>query len=455
MDGDAHHLHASGAPGLSLWHDTLEPGDDGSPRDPLGGDRDADVAIVGAGFTGLWTAYYLGRADPTLRIVVLERATAGDGASGRNGGWCVGDQGATLPALERSGGSGGAARMVHAVQGAVDEVGAVVEAEAIDCGFAKGGAVYLASTPTELGRWRKKARVYSEHGLADAYEVWDAATTEQVVRARGIVGSLHTDHAAAVHPARLARGVARAAERGGVSIYERTAVEAIEQGRVRTARGTVRAEVTVRATEAYTPSLEGEHRTILPFGNHMIATDPIDDGTWAEIGLAGRELFEDGRNMLGYGQRTADGRIAWGGLSAWYWWGSRLPSGPMQSEQAERRLRDRLVELFPALSGIGLSHHWGGILGVPRDLRPSVGLDRSSGRAWAGGYFGAGVAIANLAGRTLADLITGRDTDLTTLPWVDHRSRRWEPEPLRWLGVHAATTAAHAADRFDGRHRRP
>ena len=438
--------------GRSLWHDTLEPGDDGRPRAALGGDTDADVAIVGAGFTGLWTAYYLISLDPTLRVVVLERETAGFGASGRNGGWCVGDQAAPLPELDRAGGPGGAARMVRAVQASVDEVGSVAAAESIDCGFAKGGALLLASTPRERQRLVRRAQVGDRHGLGDTYEVLDAEATERLVRAQGVIGSLRSSHAAAVHPARLARGVARAAERRGVSVYEQTAVTAIEPGRVRTGRGTVRAEVVVRATEAYTRTLAGERRTTLPLANFMIATEPIDDGTWAQIGLSGRELFEDSRNMLGYGQRTADGRIAWGGLSAPYRWGSGIPPTPMQSERVARRLRDRLTQLFPALSGIGVSHHWSGVLGIARDLRPSVGIDRATGRARAGGYFGAGVAIANLAGRTLADLITGRATDRTRLPWVDHRSRAWEPEPVRWLGVHAATTAAHAADHLDRRH---
>ena len=439
---------------LSLWHDTLEPGDTGAPRAALDGDRDADVAIVGAGFTGLWAAYYLVRADPTLRVVVLERDTAGFGASGRNGGWCVGDQAAALHTLEKECGPGAAARMVRAVHASVDEVGAVSAAEGIDCGYAKGGALLLASTPAQLGRLAKRAREHDDHGVGDSYDVLDAAATEQLVRARGVIGALQTDHAAAVHPARLARGIARAAERHGAAVYEQTAVTAVEPGRVRTERGTVRAEVVVRATEAYTRSLKGQRRVTLPLANFMVATEPIDDSTWAQIGLHHRELFEDTQLMLGYGQRTADGRIAWGGLAAPYRWASRIPPTPMHRERAARRLHDRLVELFPPLQGIGLTHHWSGVLGVSRDLRPSVGLDRATGHAWAGGYFGAGVAIANLAGRTLADLITGQATDRTELPWVDHSSRRWEPEPVRWLGLHAATSGAHVADRLDRRNRR-
>ena len=195
--------------GLSFWHDSLEPDDSGHPRAPLGGNVDADVAIVGAGFTGLWTAYYLARLDPTLRVVVVERETAGFGASGRNGGWCVGEQAAPLPSLERSAGPGAAARMVRAVQGCVDEVGSVVEAESIDCGFAKGGALILASTPTQLRRLEKRVHAYEKHGLGDSYQLLDADATERIVRATGVIGSQRALHAAAVHPARLARGVAQ------------------------------------------------------------------------------------------------------------------------------------------------------------------------------------------------------------------------------------------------------
>jgi glycine/D-amino acid oxidase-like deaminating enzyme len=178
----------------------------------------------------------------------------------------------------------------------------------------------------------------------------------------------------------------------------------------------------------------------------MVATEPIDDETWATIGLRDRELFEWSAHLLGYGHRTADGRIAWGGCAAPTWWRGRVPPSPMRDGRAAARLRRTLVELFPALDGIAITHHWGGVLGVPRDLLPGVGLDRR-GFAWAGGYTGQGVAAANAAGRTLADLIRGVGSDLTKLPWVGHRSRRWEPEPLPWLGTHTVAGAARVVDR--------
>jgi glycine/D-amino acid oxidase-like deaminating enzyme len=434
---------------LSYWHDSLAPGDALVPRGPLPGDRDADVAVVGAGFSGLWTAYYLLRADPGLRLVVLERETAGFGASGRNGGWCVGDQAAPLGALERAGGDGAAAAMVREMHRAVDEVGAVARREAIDCGYARGGALYLASNRPQLKRLEKRRAVHERYGLGDTFSLLTASDVADIVDVAGVRGGLFTEHAAAVHPARLARGLADAVERLGGVVCEATAVRSIQPGRAVTEHGTVRAEVVVRATEAYTASLEGHERALLPVGNFMIATEPIDDSTWREIGLHERQLFEDTQTLLGYGQRTADGRIAWGGLSAPSWWRSRVPGSPMTAPRIAGRLRDLLVRRIPRLRDVRVTHHWGGVLAVPRDLRPSVGLDRATGLAWAGGYFGQGVAASNAAGRTLADLVTGADTDLRRLPWVDHRSPPWPPEPLRWLGVHAVTGLARVADRID------
>jgi glycine/D-amino acid oxidase-like deaminating enzyme len=434
---------------LSYWHDSLEPGDALVPRPSLPGDGEADVAIVGAGFTGLWTAYYLLRADPSRRVVVLERETAGFGASGRNGGWCVGDQAAPLPVLERKHGPGAAARMAREMHHAVDEVGAVVAREGIDCGYAKGGALVLATNRAQLRRLEKQHAVETRYGVGDAHELLGARETREIVDARGVIGALYGPHAAALHPARLARGLAVAVERLGGVVHERTAVSAITPGRVRTDHGVVRAPVIVRATEAYTPSIDGHARDLLPLGNYVVATEPVADEVWAGIGLARRELFEDAAFMLAYGQRTADGRIVWGGRSGPSWWNSRVPPSPMRNEKVARRLQRALVRLFPALAGVRFTHHWGGVLAVPRDFRPSVGLDPTTGLAWGGGYVGSGLAPANAAGRTLADLIGGVDSDLVHLPWVGHRWKQWEPEPLRWLGVHTVAGLAHLRDRFE------
>ena len=437
---------------LSYWHDSLTPGDDLVPRPALPGDLDVDVAIVGAGFTGLWTAHSLLRADPTVRVVVLEREVAGFGASGRNGGWCAGDYSGPPVAAERAGGPGSVEAMAREMHRSVDEVGAVVAAAGIDCGFHKGGAILFATDGGQLRRLRHHLDLYERYGIGDAWTFLDAEAAGAIVHAEGIRGGTFTPHAATVHPARLARGLAVEVERLGGVIHEQTAVRSIDDGRARTDHGTVRAEVVVRATEAYTGSIEGHEREIHPLGNHVVATEPIDDATWATIGLADRQLFEVNAVLLGYGHRTVDGRIVWGGLGAPSWWGGRVPPSPMQDPRTADRLRRGLVKLFPALDGIAVTHRWGGVLGVTRDLLPGVGLDREAKFAWAGGYTGQGVASANAAGRALADLIRGVDSDLTRLPWVGHRSRRWEPEPIRWLGIHATTAMARATDLLD-RHR--
>jgi glycine/D-amino acid oxidase-like deaminating enzyme len=437
------------SPALSLWHDTLEPGDDGAPRPGLPGDLDVDVAIVGAGFTGLWTAYHLLVHDPHLRVAVLERDTAGFGASGRNGGWCVGDQAAPLRAIERAAGRDAVVATVRAVQRSVDEVREVTEAEGIDCDYAKGGAILLASTPAQHRRHARQAALYERYDLGDSYRMLSPREATEIANATGVHSALWTPHAAALNPARLARGLARAVERLGGTVHEQTAVTRIDPHLARTDRGTVRAEVVVRATEAYTSTLEGEERTLLPVGNHMIATEPLPDDVWDEIGLRRRELFEDTPYLLGYGQRTADDRIAWGGLGAPYRWRSQIPPSPMHDDRAAARLRAGLVARFPVLRDVEVTHHWGGILAVSRDQWPSIALDRATGTAWAGGYLGAGVAAAQTAGHALADLIGDRHTELTELPWVGHRSRPWEPEPLRWMGVRGVASLARAADHID------
>jgi glycine/D-amino acid oxidase-like deaminating enzyme len=244
-------------------------------------------------------------------------------------------------------------------------------------------------------------------------------------------------------------------ERLGVPVYESTRVTRIRPGRADTTRGTVRAEVVVRATEGYSPTLPGAGRAVLPLYSLMLATEPLPDAVWDEIGWSGGETMAAGGHQFTYAQRTRDGRIALGGRGAPYHYGSRVRPGYDRDERVHTRLAAALGQLLPPAAGAGITHRWGGPLGIPRDWTASVGLDRATGLAWAGGYVGDGVAAANLAGRTLADLIGGRDSDLTRLPWVQHRSRPWEPEPLRWLGVNAARLLAASADASEERGGRP
>jgi glycine/D-amino acid oxidase-like deaminating enzyme len=439
---------------LSLWHDTV-PGTL-TPGEPLGSDIEADVAIVGGGFTGLWTAYYLARADPRLRVVVCEREIAGYGASGRNGGWCSALFPASLPKLERMAGRDAAITMHEAMRATVDEVGRAAAVEGIDCHFAKGGTVALARTPVQLERAKAEIAEARAFGFGeDDLRLLTAAQASELAGAANVLGATFTPHCAAIHPARLARGLAEAVRRAGVQVFERTPVTQLAPRQVVTPAGTVRARYVVRATEGYTPELPGLKRAIVPVYSLMIATEPLPESVWAQIGLAGRPTFSDLRHLVIYGQRTADGRLAFGGRGAPYHLGSAIKPSFDRVPAVFDALRRTLGELFPALGDARVTHQWGGPLGIPRDWCASVGLDRATGLAWAGGYVGDGVSTTNLAGRTLADLITGTDSELVRLPWAGHRSPHWEPEPLRWLEMNAGLQAMTFADREESRTGRP
>ena len=440
----------------SLWSATAGPAP--ARRPALPGDREADVAIVGAGFTGLWTAYYLLTADPSLRVVVLEAEQAGFGASGRNGGWCSAlfpASAAKLAALPGSS-SEAATALMRAMRDSVDEVGRVTVAEGIDCDYVKGGTVVLARSRAQLAR----AQAEVDHARAwgdDDLRLLDAAETAEHVEADGVLGSTYTPWCAAIHPLKLVRGLAETVERLGGTIHENTPVTAIEPGRAVTLTGTVRAATVLRATEGFTPRLPGSRRAVIPVYSLMIATEPLPEQTWDRIGLAGRATFSDHRHLIIYGQRTADGRLAFGGRGAPYHFRSRVRPAYDEVPRVFSALRKTLEELFPVLRGVGITHTWGGPLGITRDWCASAGLDRRTGIGSAGGYVGDGVSTTNLAGRTLADLVLGRDTGLTALPWVGHTSRSWEPEPLRWLGINAglrAMTLADAEERLTGRESR-
>jgi glycine/D-amino acid oxidase-like deaminating enzyme len=440
----------------SLWHDTLPDGDLARRRPALPGPTEVDVAVVGGGFTGLWTAYYLAQRDPTLRIVVLEREFAGFGASGRNGGWLSNLLPLSWETVAAASSREAAVAWQRCADATVDEVLRVAAAEGIDAEAAQGGYLCLATTEVQAGRLRTAVARSAAWGFGDEDLRWlSRAEARARVAADGVFGATYSPHCAAVHPARLVRGLAAAVERRGVTVHEGTPVTEITPHVARTPFGDVRARVVVRALEGYTRSLRGHRRTLLPLYSLMLATEPLPDDFWAEVGWAGRETLNDDRRLIIYAQRTRDGRIAIGGRGAPYRFGSRIAPSFEQAGGIHDAIRRSLLELFPQLADARITHRWGGALGVPRDWWPSVGFDARSGLAHAGGYAGDGVAMTNLAARTLADLITGTDSELVRLPFVGHRSPGFEPEPLRWLGVNAGLRLAALIDDRERRTGRP
>lgn len=431
---------------VSFWFDSLD--SIPVPETPAELPASVDVAIVGGGFTGLWTAYYLKYLQPDLDIAVLEAVTLGFGASGRNGGWCMGTAAGVDDLLDDPQSRDAGGRLLRAMMATVDEVGRVCQAENIDCHYAKGGTLAVAYAPFTAPRLQAEAKAYAKRGFADYCHWLPPEESRRRINCTRNHGAIYTPHCAAIHPARLARGLGEAVRRRGVRVFESTPVLDIQGTTVTTGRGTLAADTVIRATEGYTDSLASHKRRLLPLYSMMIATEPLPDSVWEEIGLRQRETFDDRRRVTIYGQRTADGRLAFGGREG-YLFGSKRKPFVTPEETRFTELEATLKEMFPALQGRAITHRWGGLMGVSTEWRPYAYLDRSTGFGAAGGYVGEGVGASNLAGRIMADLVLGRDTDITHLPWVDERPEKWPPEPLRWLGASALTLLGNRADRVE------
>jgi glycine/D-amino acid oxidase-like deaminating enzyme len=429
---------------LSLWHDTV-PGSL-EPRPSLASDEQVDVAIVGAGYTGLWTAYYLKVLEPGIRVAIVEADIAGFGASGRNGGWCLGAMAGMETHFADPARREGAIALQRAMLETVDEVGRVCSAEGIDCHWAKSGTVSIAVAEAHRKLLLEEVEHWHELGFDEDDVRWlEPEESKALVRTERNLGGMFLSQCAAIHPMRLVRGLAEVVERKGAKLYERSAATALEPRSVVTNGGRLRADIVVRATEAYSKTLPGHERAMLPLHSMMIATAPLSESEWKQLGLPDRVTFGDPRRMVIYGQRTADDRLAFGARGA-YFFGSKIRSRFAPDSKAFLPVQRILESLFAVASEFEITHRWGGALAVPRDWRPSVGIDRKAGFAWAGGYVGEGVAASNLAARTLAELILEHETERTRLPLVGPPSPAWEPEPLRWLGVSAVRRLGESLD---------
>ncbi|MEU4544855.1 NAD(P)/FAD-dependent oxidoreductase [Nonomuraea dietziae] len=431
--------------GVSFWYRQI-----GIPerRAALPGSRDYDVAIVGGGYTGLWTAYYLKKEQPDLRIAILEKEFAGFGASGRNGGWLSAEFAGSRERHAKARGRQSMIDLQHAMFASVDEVIRVADAEGIDADIHKGGLIHTATNPAQRRRLHEeldelRAWGYGEQDL----RLLERDEREERLRVAGALDATYSPHCARIQPAKLAVGLAGVVAGLGVDIYEGTTVTQIKPREAITDRGVVRAEYIIRATEGFTAGIEGQRRQWLPMNSSMIVTEPLPADVWKHLGWEGRELLGDEAHAYIYAQRTSDDRIAIGGRGVPYRYGSRTDDRGATQKWTVESLWRMLVKLFPAAADARIQHSWCGVLGVPRDWCSTVHLDHSTGLGWAGGYVGSGVTTTNLAGRTLRDLVLRRDTELTGLPWVGRQVRQWEPEPLRYAGVQLIYTLFRAADR--------
>jgi glycine/D-amino acid oxidase-like deaminating enzyme len=418
----------------------------------LDGDLQVDVAIVGAGFTGLWTARELLRRDPTVRIAILEAQHVGFGASGRNGGWVSALYPLSDAAVQRRRGLATWQSQRDLLRRSVVSFGAALAQDNIDGDFVQGGTITFARSALQ------RARLST--GLATDERWLEGDEMAEVGQVAGAIGAHFLPHCARIHPGKVVAGLAHVLEAAGVQIFEDSPVTHIEPrgagqpAHARTAQGVVYADYVVRATEGYTATMAGHRRDIAPVYSLMIATAPLSPDFWATYGFSGMPTFCDDRNLIIYGQRTADNRIAFGGRGAPYHFGSAISPRFDQDPGVFRALESTLRELFPTLDA-PITHRWGGPLAMPRRREPSVVVDHASGLAHAGGYTGDGVTLSRVCAEALADLMTkpASRTPVTALPFVNESFRKWETEPLRWLGINAGLQLAARADRFESRGR--
>lgn len=416
---------------MNLWQDTLF--FDEQERPALDSETDADVAIVGGGFTGLWSAYYLKQLDSSLRIVILEAERIGFGASGRNGGWCS----ALYPT------SAGYEEVRPHLVTSIDEIGSFVHQHAAHVGFVKSGTLTVARNRAQLKRLTSSITPDTQFLTRDEMN--------SRIKMRNGLGGTFTPDCAVIHPGRLVRALAEYVEKLGVRIFQKSRAISVESNLVTTEQGSVRAPSIIKATEVFSQS----PRSHAPIYSLMVATEPLGTEIWDEIGLAHRETFAEALHLVNYGQRTIDNRLAVGGRGARYLFGSRLRA----KHELDHKVHSEIIELvrdwFPILNRTKFTHRWGGAVSIPRDWHPYICWDKSTGIGRAGGYSGDGVTLSHLAGKTLAHLILEKENPITALPHVNWINPMWEPEPLRWLGVNGSVIATDLADREEAFTQRP
>jgi glycine/D-amino acid oxidase-like deaminating enzyme len=433
----------------SFWFDSFfdNPDTQHIPREALLTEIEADVVIIGAGYTGLWSAYYLKSLKPELDVVILEAEIAGFGASGRNGGWVAGSISGLArfvePLVQQE-----KQKVCSVLFENVDHIGVTLAKENIDASFNKSGVIYAAARyPEQLKQQQSALQALYATGHSDDDCYWmDKTALEQKLKVRNGLGGIYNRHCATINPARMVRGLADVVEKMGVKIYEKTTALSIKPRKVMTEKGGVTATTIIPALEGYSANLQGFGQYMIPVHSLIIATEPLNNAVWDEIGLSNREAFSDASRMVTYGHRSSDNRMIFGSRGG-YNYGGKARSD-FSLEDVEFRSREALLhDLFPVLKNVNTTHGWGGSLGIARRFSPHVIYNSQTGIATAGGYGGQGVAASHLFARTLVDLILNRESELCQMPWVFNQSshqrvlRKWEPEPVRWLVSKAISSA--------------
>ena len=436
---------------VSYWLQTSN--DDCLPRPSLEGDITVDVAILGGGFSSLWTAYYLLENEPDLEIAIVESEICGFGASGRNGGWCAPRFPVDPHALIARYGINTARQTVMQAEAMVVEIGDRLAAEGIDAEYRNTGLLSVARNADQMKKLVGSFELYRGMGLAGGARLFSAEEARAQVNVTNLAGGLKFVEGATVHPGKLVRGLARRLEQKGVRILEQSPVTGVTTGNhaaLQTRTGSVRARRTVVAAgEAYLGDIAPFRRSVLPMSSMIILTEPLTAAQWDIVGWAGGESLSSPVNVKNYLTRTSDGRILYGSRGAPYLYGSRAPDAATRDTETFAWMEQCLLDWFPGLAGIKISHRWGGYLGVPRDWMPSVYFDKDKKLSWLYGYTGRGVSTSALCGKTLAQAITGRLPSPEAIPFYRKDIPKWEPEPFRWLGVRYVQNAFARMDQAE------
>ena len=422
------------------------------PRPLLVGEIRCDVAIVGAGFTGLWSALEARRADPSAEIAVIEAGTVASGATGRNGGF--------LDASLTHGLSNGAAhfsaelsRLEALGLANLDAIEATVRESGIDCGFERTGTIEVATAAWQARELAHALELALEHGHV-ARVLGRDEVRSKVASPTYEAGLETSGRTALVDPARLALGLASAAEATGVTIFERTEVKALQRAGgsvlLTTARGTVRAGRVILATNAYRPLVRRVRPYVLPVYDYVLVTEPLSPAQRASLGWHGRQGLSDGGNQFHYYRLTADDRVLFGGYDAIYHFSNGLRDSLDRRPQTFSRLSRHLLSTFPQLEGVRLTHAWGGAIDTCSRFCAFYGTAYGGRVAYATGFTGLGVGASRFAARVMVELLSG-EGDLLDLELVRSRPVPFPPEPLRWAVVQATRASLASADRNEGR----
>ena len=426
---------------------------DYAPGDALKEDIDVDVAIVGGGFTGLSSAYHIKKAEPNLRVALVESQVIGFGASGRNGGFNMTLFGLTLQITALRFSKAKAREAHHYMERAVDYLRDLVNELNIDCDYEHPGFLRVATSEKYKKRILHEMKLAHDLGL-EGIEWLDKEQTREQVQSPMYLGAWWEPRCGILNPAKLAWGWADVIKPMGVEIYENTAVTEIvrESGKVclETSHGRVRADKVVMATNAWSHFFKELKRKQVPVWTHIVMTEPLKQAHFNEIGWQNRQGIEDARNLVHYYRLTVDNRLVMGGRDVSLSYGTDMEKdlNPVTFDGLRKDVR----ELFPVLNDIRFTHEWGGPVSVPLDMAPAIGYAGDKNVVYSLGAVGHGVSMTQLNGRTVADLILERRSDLTDVFFVNRRTIPWPPEPLRNLTIKAILGYMHWEDRiYDAR----